>query len=351
MSNLVGRLHQNMAFKPAPSLWELAGAHVPFGELGVETPPEPRVRGGLEEGDGLVVLTGESGSGKSSVLAHVASELSRATTETESPRRYLPIFVPVASRTDVATDLAAFGRATAREVLLALRGGLPPEYRDRLERLMADTVTAQQTGAPFNVKIGARILGTGGEVALDLARDVVTLAGAEVLDNRGGLRTLCDFARARGYELIVIVEDTDAWAVSDEGLSLARAFFSTVLRPLVNEVDVAVAVAAHTRWSDVPELVDVLERAVSAPVMPAAQTPDEGAGMVAKVLARRIERALDEPHPVGSAFTDEAIQMLGHQTWECRGLRRPLTRVRDAFDRHADALPERIGSEHLLDTF
>jgi hypothetical protein len=41
--------------------------------------------------------------------------------------------------------------------------------------------------------------------------------------------------------------------------------------------------------------------------------------------------------------------MLARWTHESRGFRLALMRVRDALDRNADALPERIDTEHLLD--
>lgn len=107
-SEVLRELYNNKAFKPAPSLWELAEAHVPFTELGIARAPEPIVRGGLVETDGLVMLVGGSGSGKSSVLAYVTAQLASETTGGRAPRRYLPIFVPVAGRPHAADlDLAS----------------------------------------------------------------------------------------------------------------------------------------------------------------------------------------------------------------------------------------------------
>lgn len=173
MKELVQHLYDNRAFKPAPSLLELASAHVPFADLGgVVAAPEPRVRSGIEEGDGITVLVGGSGSGKSSVLACIASEL--AGSPTPAGRRYLPVFVPVAARPAVADDLGAFGRAAAREVLLALRAGLPHEYRDRLEQISAPAVTRQQTGPKFNASLVGRVFGrSGADLGVDLGGDVV----------------------------------------------------------------------------------------------------------------------------------------------------------------------------------
>jgi hypothetical protein len=304
----------------------------------------------LLERDGLTFLVGESGSGKSSVLAYVASQLAEESVVTVPPRRYLPIFVPVAARDEIATELPAFGRAAAKEVLLALRGGLPTEYQDRLERMIAKEVTTQQSGPRFNAKVVARVFGSGGDVGVDLAGDVVSIVGADDLDNRGGLRTLGDVVRERGYELIVMVEDTDAWASAADGQGLAEHFFRSVVRPLANEVHIGVAVAVQTVWDALPEFADLRERAVTVAEMPSAASAEAATPFVTGVLSRRIARALgSDEYLATDAFTDAAIEMLARWTHESRGFRLALMRVRDALDRNADALPERIDTEHLLD--
>src|SRR4051794_22009929 len=98
MSETLKKLYEGKAFKPTPSLWEMAEAHVPFAELDVIAAPEESIQNGLTEGDGVAVLIGPSGSGKSSVLAYVAKTL--AVTHADGPhvRPYLPVFVPVAGR-------------------------------------------------------------------------------------------------------------------------------------------------------------------------------------------------------------------------------------------------------------
>lgn len=196
-----------------------------------------------------------------------------------------------------------------------------------------------------------RVLGAGGDLGVELTDDVVRLVGVDDLDARGGLQTLGDVVRARGHQLLIFVEDTDAWAMSDlDAEELPRQFFSQVLRPLVSDTDVAVAVAVQTAWETFEEFAELRERAVVVAEMPAARSQEEAERMMRAVLGRRMERALDACHPVHAAFTDAAIEMLGHEALKSRGFRSPLALVRDAFDRHADALPDRIDRTNLLDT-
>jgi len=349
-------LYDGRALKPAASLWELAEAHVRFAELGATPAPEPAVSAALAEGDGVAVLIGPSGSGKSSVLAYVARDL--AATINAAGRHFLPVFLPVAGRPEHASRLDVFGKGVMREVLFALHGQLGEHHREKLERSMADQVTHQSSGAKFVSKITALIPGLSGEVGFELASDVVSVVHRPDLDNHGGLKTLGDIVRARGYELVVVVEDTDALAFDETGAQ-ARAFFRAVVRPLTSEVDVGVAIAVQSPWLDgerrLQEAMAVVERAVTAPRMPSPGSDASARGMVEAVLARRVERGLENPgslgeNPVAALFTDAALDALGHELRASGSMRKPLTRVRDAIDRRADTgMPDRLDVTDLLE--
>lgn len=355
-TTILRELYDNKAFKPAPSLWELAEAHVPFGDLGVPNAPEPVVRSGLLETDGLVMLVGSSGSGKSSVLAHVMAQLATERTGGDSPRRYLPIVVPVAGRPHAA-DLDAFGKAAMREVLLALKNSLPREYRERLERAMAKEVAIQHAGQKFNAKVAAKVFGVGPEVGYELGGDVTTVIGSSALDNRGGIKTLGDICRARDTELLIAVEDTDGWARSSP--DDARRFFGSIGRPLVSDVDVAVVVAVQTPWLKepglvLPEVEDLRQRAVSVANIETPDSDERAAEVMAAILDRRIRRAVASPDALPedvtrAVFAEDALLMLGHTLRANGSIREPLACIRDALDRHADGLPDQVERTHLLD--
>lgn len=350
-------LYDGKALKPAASLWELADAHIEFAALDALPAPEAPVINALVEGDGIAVLVGPSGSGKSSVLAYVSKQLAQKATDDGRP--YLPIFLPVAGRPDHTTNLEVFGKGVMLEVILALRTGLGDHHRGRLERAMAESVSTQSAGAKFTTRLAAMIPGLRGEIGFELAQDVVSVVGKQDLDNRGGLRTLGDIVRARGFELIVVVEDTDALAFDETG-RLARDFFSSVARPLSSEVDVGVAIAVQGPWlegdSALAEASALVERAVTAPRMPLPGSDLHAREMVEAVLERRIQRGLEDvgslgANPSAALFTDAALGALGHELRATGSMRRPLSRVRDALDRCADfGMPEQLDVTHLLET-
>jgi len=92
----------------------------------------------IAKGD-VVAIIGRSGSGKSSALAYVARTLADAKPTKDHPRPYLPVFVPVIGRQEVATTLDGFGRGAIREPARGDRHGSrtagrparPREGRDR----------------------------------------------------------------------------------------------------------------------------------------------------------------------------------------------------------------------------
>jgi hypothetical protein len=277
---------------------------------------------------------------------------------TNPPRRYLPVFVPVAGRAEATRNLEAFGQATVREVLAAISANLTTDQRERLVRALADQVTGQHTGARFNARAAAKLFGLVDVGAgLQLGGDVVSVVGTEVLDGRGGLRTLGDICRARGFELVVCVEDTDAWAQSDR-IQDARDFFAAVARPLAGEVDIAVAIAVQSSWLDGPDVLDevtaVCERAVTVAAVPQAASEDGARRMIERIIDRRIALAFEDAavgrdYPAARLFTSEALAVLGHVLLTGGSVRVPLTVVRDLLDRHAEDLPDQFTEQHLLD--
>ena len=332
MSAALHRLWDKKALKPAPSLWEAARSHVPFVQVGLQPAPEPLMLSGLGE-DGISVLIGPSGAGKSNVLAHTAEALLETA---PVGRRLLPIFVPVAGRSDVSSDVREFGAAATLEVFLALKNSLGEYYRVKLDTLMAERVETQHSGQRFNAGLAAKIFGGGPEVGFELASDIVTVTA---IPNRpdGGLNDLANVCRARGRELILLIEDTDGWARAPGGLELARAFFGSVAHPIHRNVDVPVAIAVQDSWVDqgLAEVDALVEAAVSVAHIPSIGSTDEARALIEAVLKRRVAFEYgDEPAPaVAELFTEKAISHLAGITVETRSVRKPLAAVRDTLDR------------------
>jgi hypothetical protein len=107
------------------------------------------------------------------------------------------------------------------------------------------------------------------------------------------VKTLGDIVRARRYELVIAVEDTDALAFDETG-GQARAFFGSVARPLASEVDVGIAIAVQAPWVEgngaLAEALALVERAVTAPRMPVPGSDEHAREMIEAVLDGRIER-------------------------------------------------------------
>lgn len=347
-------LYENKAFKPAPSLWELALTHVDLATVGFPATPESRMLSGLVTAEGVSLLRGPSGSGKSSVLAHVAKTLAGQPTPDRADLAFMPIFVPTVPDRE-RLDIEVFGQGAIREVLLAIGNTLPREYRDKLMQGKASRVMRQVTGAVFNTKVAGKLFGSGAEVGLRLAGDVTTLVDERGLDSSGGVKTLGDILRANGHELLILVEDTDAWALDDDiGQERARAFFGGVARPLASDVDVAVAIAAQAHWFEdtpLPELAQLAERAVTIADMPRPQSEHQARALIEAVLDRRIQVSLgaDLGTSASGLFSTEVLDALGHDVFATGSVRRPLTKVRDLLDR-ADVLPPVVGMEHLLES-
>jgi hypothetical protein len=346
-------LYDNKAFKSAPSLWELAQTHVDFASVGFASPPEPRLLSGLGVAEGVSLLSGPFGSGKSSVLAHIALALAGTLSPERPDLTFLPIFVPVVAVRE-KLDIERFGQGAIREVLLAIGSALSKEYRDKLEQGKAKRVLRQATGAVFNARLAAKLFDSGADVGFRLAGDVATIVDEQSLDSSGGIKTLGDIARANGRELVLFVEDTDAWAFEEgEGRERARAFFGGVGRRLTSDVDVAVAIAAQTHWFKDDPLAEVqrlAERAMTIAEVPKPSSLQQARTLVEAILDRRIEISLEGTPPRATdLFSAEVLDALGHEVFETGSVRVPLTKVRDVLD-HADVLPEMIEMDHLLES-
>lgn len=343
------RLYEEKAFKSAPALWELADAHVPLADVQVAQPPEPMVLSGLREQDGLVLLVGPSGSGKSSVLAHAAECLGNEAAE--DGRRYLPLFVPVAPRAADARSVEGFGRVVMFELLTALRDSLPPVTRHKVERALSQHVTVEKTPTRFNAKLTGKVFGVGGEAGVAFAEEVVSVSGNTELDNRGGVKTLGDIARSRGFEIVVLVEDTDAWANMPGGDSQAAAFIA-VLQTLSRDTDLAMGIAIQNRWATGSRFDELAQRAVTVARMPEISALAPAKRLITAIIDRRANRVIDPeelPNPSDSLFTDHALGSLAQDLLTAGSVRSPLAWLRDALDHFSDSLPERIERDHLVE--
>jgi len=344
------QLHSAGAYRTSLAPWELARIHVPLGSLGITPAPEPALRDVLIRGEGVAMLTGPPGAGKSSVLAYTADQLAGQSTP-DGQRRFLPLFVSVASRGEVLDDLDRLGQEVIAELLSAMAPTLPKATQTRLRVALAAQVSRQHTPARFNAKLAAKLFGAGPEIGVSLAEDTITTIGPSRLDSYGGLTTLGNITRGRGHEMVVVFEDTDAWSNVAGGSELAEKFFAR-LRSLI-DADVAIAVAVQDHWlTELRSCQALEERAETSRAMPRL-TREQAASLLRAVISRRTEWELgpDSPSdPPGQLFTTEALEALADRLHAQQNLRASLVWLRNTLDRYHGALPDQVGLEHLLET-
>jgi hypothetical protein len=350
MRSLLDQLARAGAFRPALRLDELAAVHIPFGEFGLEGEPERMIAEGIAQHTGVTLVVGEGGNGKSSALAYVADRLASA--PANDGRRYLPLFVPVASRGEEAADLRTFGAMAIGNVLASF-DDLSDEQEAAFRDVTAEAISREAPSRTFNAGIAAKVFGAGVEGGVESKGEVITVTtrGAPP-DEYGGITTLAHTLRGRARELVVIVEDTDGWTLrdGDDGRKLARRFFGGVLAPLAL-ADVSVVVAVQTHWTtDVPEFAALNERAVKRVTLPTFDDPARAEATVRRVLGGRIEWTLGGPRNAADALTDAAVSTLAETLGRTGSIRKVLTLVRDTLDQLGPDYPERLGVEHLVES-
>lgn len=337
------------AFRPAMLLDELADLHIPFSQLGFRVDPEAQLIEAFAQHSGLSLLIGAPGHGKSSVLAHVADRLSQL--PTHEGRYYLPLFVPVAARGEDALDVTTFG-AMAIGNLLAAFDDLSEEQARAFAEATAEQITREGPNRTFNARLAAKVFGTGVEGGVESKGEVITVtARPRPLDEFGGLSTLAHTLRGRDRELVVIVEDTDGWTVGseDEGRPLARGFFGKVLAPLAT-AEVSIAVAVQTRWTDLDAFDALNERALKRIALPAFDSEERAAAAIRRVIVGRMEWKLGGRRDAADAVTDAAVAALASDLRRHGSMRTVLTRLRDTLDQLHGRYPERIDTEHLVES-
>ncbi|HVL31256.1 MAG TPA: hypothetical protein VM299_03415 [Solirubrobacteraceae bacterium] len=351
---LLAELYAQGAFNPALPQHELAAAHIPLGRLGISPAPERLLIDAVGQTDGLTLIVGASGAGKSSLMTYTAERL----TELERDgRRYLPLLVPVAAHSAGAANLATFGRLAIASLLAALPVGA--DDRSRLERMTADNVTRQLPSKDFNARLALRgglpggVARAGADFGVTLRGEVLAISSPGALDHDpyGGLDELADMLRVLRRELVIMVEDTDAWAFEpDGGLETAQAFFAGVLAPLVSP-GFSVVVAAQTRWSGLDAFSAISERAVARIDVPTYSLP-RAREVITAIVAGRVSWTLGDriDHSASEVLDDGALDVLAARLRDTGSVRSALSVLRDTLTKVSADFPPVLTREHLLES-
>lgn len=299
---------------------QLEAYHVPFDELTGRETVEHELQYWATCG-GRVALIGDSGAGKSSVMAAVFGAFSESL-----PEGLVPTRVPVELAGAAVTEVGAFGRHIVRHILSwAAPEALTNDEQAEIERRLADIESRsgrRRRGGfslgtsrllPVDVKLGADLTGAAADFDRHLGNGDVVLA----------LRRLVELFRARGLEPFLIFDDTDAWlqlpGQEEAARDLASGFFGANVRMLTREVDCGFALAVHRSYLALPAYQGIAEslEPVELPVLP------DPTAAIAVILQRRID--VDQlGMTVGDAFTEEAIESLAAIYTDAPDLRRVM---------------------------
>ncbi len=353
MSDLWATLRAEHAFQQTPPLGELGETHVPYEELGVGPAPEPELSVHLRGGPGITTLIGKPGQGKSSVLAFLATQLGQE--RDKDGRSCLPIFVPVAATAIGKNEdltLSDFGQLVIRELAASLRDSLEGGEHEEIRQALAEEVTYEQTPNTFNASLTAKVFGVGGEGGFDLAKEVVTTVSTEPPDKYGGLLTASQMADAHGLDLVVLVEDTDAWAQQANADDLAQTFFSQVLYLAGADAGARIAVAVQDRWKDDAAFKGLQTKTLADVVMPSFEDVAQARPALERVLSGRIEGKIEKGtagSKVDEMFSDAALANLAETLASTNSFRDVMKRISNGLDRHSDALPQQLDVKHIVE--
>lgn len=329
----LARLRQANSLAQTLTFEQLQAYHVSFDALTGESTVESTL-GYWSSQRGRVAIVGESGTGKSSVMAACLGALSES-----APEHLVPVRIPVElADSDAVTKVGPFCRHLVGHVLAAAAPeALTSGEKAELERRLADL--ERRSGKR---RRGGFSLGTGGLLPIDVRLGGDLTGAATDLERRIGsgeavtaLGRLVELFRARGLEPFFVFDDTDAWlqlpGQEDEARERATGFFGTNVRMLTREIDCGFVLAVHRTYLDAPAyhaLADSLEH-IELPVMP------EPCSGITEILQRRIE--VDGLGiRVQDAFDDDAIVALALIYEDAPDLRRIMaiagSAVRKAHD-------------------
>ncbi len=280
-------LREANSLAQTPTFEQLEVYHVPFDELTAR----PTVESTLQYWSthrGKVALIGDSGAGKSSVMASVLGALNEAV-----PAELVPTRIPVdVADSRTVKEVGPFGRHVIRHILeWAAPEALGAAERETIERSLADLERRSGRRRRAGFSLGSsRLLPVDASLQADLAGAAVDferqLHGGDVLL---ALKRLLMLFRARGLEPFLIFDDTDAWlqlpGQEDTARDLATGFFGNNVRMLTRELDCGFALAVHRSYLSLPSyqaLADSLEP-VELPTLPDPESA------IRAIFQRRIE--------------------------------------------------------------
>jgi hypothetical protein len=331
-AELVARAAEARHFYPRNRFHELAADHVPFDELLGTRAFEARALRGCVGREGVVGVLGPRGGGKSSLIAHVSSQL---------PKSHLPLRVPVAVIDDVTSVEVVCALALDRALE---EFELDDDQRHDLDKARAEEVTVARDAGGF----GGAKLGGGAvpvEVTLEAGSLREELRKTPATSERfAGLDRLISILISRGVRPVFILEDTEA-AIGGEDRATAEGFLAGPLRALARELDAALLVAIQDVFTTIQEFQH-LASSMAMIEIPALD-PDQARQALTRIVEDRLE-ANGASADVAAVLDDEALDLLVRFYGETdRSLRFTLATLQTACELAAEDGAEAIGHGHL----
>ncbi len=320
---------------------------MPFDDL-TGNPAVERELGYWAERGGRVALIGESGAGKSSVMAAVLGAFSERVSDS-----IVPIRVPVeVAGPEAVRTIAGFGRHVVNHVLKrAAPEVLNAGEQESLEREVADLEhrIGRRRRAGFSLGLG-RLLPVDPRLSADLtgaATDIERQVGSG--DVVAALIRMVELFRARGQEPFFVFDDTDHWlrlpGQEQAAQETATDFFSNNVQMLTREVDCGFVLAVHGTYVDeVPAYAYVAQslEAIEVPVLADSAT----------AIDRIVQRRMDVDGlglSVTDVFDADSLDALGEVYSDAPDLRRVMSvaglAVRKTYD---DLEAERVSRPAIL---
>ena len=317
------------AFRPAGRFELLAQDHVPFDELMGHERYEQLLIRTVTGPEDLCMVSGASGTGKTSLIAWSCHHL---------PETHLALRVPVATLEDpgdirvlAGTIMAAAARSTP---------DLTDEQRTDLARTAADRITTRPAGR----FVSGGTLG-GGPVPASLKLDLGSLyeeyeRDGLPVDGLHGLDRLVSIFVARDKNLVLVLEDTDAMA-GGPGEQAERFMGAVLVLSRELTAPVVVAVQDHHR-GDAYDRLRQAAREITIPALPEAEQA------LRRIIAHRLHRAELDNVPVDEIIDSPAVTGLVSVYDEShRNLRQVLAVMQFALDHAVDEHAEMLTFPHI----
>ena len=326
MSLSLQLLADRYAFESSPTRHDLGALHVPFDELARPGQTEARLDSAVRRRE-PVALIGASGSGKSSVIAHVLGPLAEGVA---------PLFVPLAALPADAIDTPAH----LADHLLATISRLAGSAAARIEADLApETTTITRTR---KAGWGLRWRWMSGEMAREVQRQTEIETKATVLDKADALGQVLEIVSDEGLQPVLVFDDTDRW-LRNGGANLVESFFGEGVRWML-ELPAALVVAAHPHYFETTprdRLLQYLDTRITIPLLDTTTAIDA-------ILRRRIEQyaGVDDPD-LAEVFDPGASAAILGVYREAGSLRRALQVCHTALHEALSDGASRITARHI----